>query len=138
MLTTNLSRQNRLRSALESKAHTQTDGTSFSKVVRLEDIVNTHPMSNTDHIVVEIHDILKSYYKVARKRFVDNLCMQVADFHLITGPDTPLGLFSPQFVGQLSEEQLAEIAGEDAGLKRRRASLKKAIKNLEEGKKILI
>jgi len=128
-----------MRAAIESKALPQSDafGGVSSKVVRVDDIVHNHPMSNTEHIVIEMHDILKSYYKVARKRFVDNLCMQAADYHLVTGPDSPLRLFSPQFVSELSEEQLSEIAGEDAALKRRRAVLNKAIKNLEEGKKIL-
>lgn len=63
-------------------------------VVKLNDIALSHPLSNTDHVVVEIHDILRSYYKLARKRFVDCVRMQVADFLLTTGPDTPLSLFS--------------------------------------------
>jgi len=125
---------------MESKAEDIDDhnnnGTTY-KAVRLDDIASNYPMSNTEHTVLEIHDILRSYYKVARKRFVDNLCMQAADFHLVTGPDSPLKLFSPRFVSELSEEQLEDIAGEDAALKRRRAALNKAIKNLEEGKKIL-
>ena len=129
-----------MRAAIESKAFTQpNDLTAFNKprVVRVEDIIHSHPMSNTEHVVIEMHDILKSYYKVARKRFVDNICMQAADYHLVTGPDSPLGLFSPKFVSELSEEQIEEIAGEDAALKRRRAALTKAIKNLEDGMKIL-
>ena len=33
------------------------------------------PVGNMEHTVRDIHDILRSYYKVARKRFVDNVCM---------------------------------------------------------------
>lgn len=106
-------------------------------IIRISDIVLVNSMSNVDHVVIELRDILKSYYKVARKRFVDNICMQAADYHLVTGPETPLRLFSPSFVSLLSDEQLAEIASEDAGLKRRRAALNKAIHDLEVGKKIL-
>ena len=128
-----------MRASLEARALSQADGTGkYTKVILLDYIMSSHSMSNTEHIVMEMHDILKSYYRVARKRFADNLVMQAADFHLITGPDSPLGLFSPQFVAQLSDEQLAEIASEDAGLKRRRAALNKAIKNLDDGKKILM
>jgi len=54
------------------------------------------PLSNMEHTVRDIHDILKSYYKVARKRFVDNVGIQGTDFHLIIGTDTPLLVFSPQ------------------------------------------
>ena len=93
-------------------------------------------MSNTEHTVFEVHDILKAYYKVAKKRFVDNVCMH-ADFILVTGPNNPLKILSPQFVSSLSDEQLEEIAGEDIGLRRKRTALDKEVKDLEIGKKIL-
>lgn len=95
-------------------------------------------MSNVEHIVLEIHDILKSYYKVARKRFTDDICKQAADYFLVTGPESPLKLFSPSFVNDLSENQLEVIAGEDASLKRRRAALEKEIRNLDAGRRVLI
>lgn len=98
--------------------------------------MKNHPVSNAEHIVFEIHDILKAYYKVAKKRFVDNVCMQ-ADFVLVTGPDNPLKIFSPEFASSLSDEQLEEIAGEDIGLRRKRTALAKEVKDLEIGKKIL-
>jgi hypothetical protein len=110
---------------------------SHGDVVRLEDIVQNHPLSNDDHIIREIHDILKSYYKLSRKRFVDNIRMQAADFHLLTGPETPLKLFSPKFVASLTAAQLEDIAGEELGMKRRRAKLEKEIELLEEGMRIL-
>jgi hypothetical protein len=63
--------------------------------------------------------------------------MQAADYHLVTGPDSPLRLFSPAFVTKLKEEQLMEIAGEDTALRRKRAALIKKIADLEAGKKVL-
>ena len=104
----------------------------------IEGIIQAHSTSNVEHIVREIHDILKSYYKVARKRFIDNLCMQAADYHLVTDHHTPLKLFSPAFVYKLTPEQLEEIAGEDVAVKRKRAALGKEIANLEAGKKALL
>jgi hypothetical protein len=74
-------------------------------VVRLEDIVQNHPLSNDDYIIREIH-ILKSYYKLSRKRFVGNVRMQAADFYLLTGPETPLKLFSSKFVAGLTTAKL--------------------------------
>ena len=108
------------------------------KVVRLDEITGkTSNSNNLEHTVCDLHDILKSYYKVARKRFVDNVCMQAADFHLVTGPDTPIRVFSPAFVSKLGTKQLEAIAGEDALTKRKRAELTREIKSLEEGKKLL-
>lgn len=94
-------------------------------------------MSNMEHVIQDIHDILFAYYKVARKRFADSLCMQAADYFLVTGPDSPLKLFSPAFVTKLNHEKLEEIAGEDASLRRKRAFLEKQIRNLEAGKQVL-
>jgi hypothetical protein len=106
-------------------------------VVRLEDIVQNHPLSNDDHIIREIHDILKSYYKLSRKRLVDNVRMQAADFYLLAGPKTPLKLFYPKFVAGLTTAQLEDIAGEELGMKRKRTKLEKEIELLEEGMRIL-
>ena len=128
------SRQTRLRLNLSDKSFSDCQ---HGTVVRLEDIAQNHPLSNADHVIQEIHDILKSYYKLARKRFVDCVRMQVADYFLITGSDTPLSLFSPTFVASMSPEQLEEVAGEDVALKRRRAQLEKEIKQLQEGRRIL-
>jgi hypothetical protein len=113
------------------------DGCKHGTVVRLDDIMQNHSMSNTEYIVQDLHDILESYYKVARKRFVDVVCMQGTDHHLITGPNSPLKLFSPAFVIDMSTEQLEEVAGEDIALKRKRKQLQKELLNLEAGRKIL-
>ena len=108
------------------------------EVVKLDTILQTSTASNTDHAIRDIHDILKSYYKVARKRFVDVICMQAVDHYLITGPDAPVKLFSPSFVSTLKEDQLDRIAGEDASTRRKREELRREIENLTNGKKILV
>ncbi|KAL9129208.1 MAG: hypothetical protein Q9217_002277 [Psora testacea] len=128
------SRQRCMHAGMQSRSFSDC---KHGNVVKLEDIIQHHPMSNVDHAIQDLHDILQSYYKVARKRFVDSLRMQAVDFHLITGPRTPLKLFSPTFVVGLTATQLEEVAGEDLTLKRRRIQLEKEEKNLEEGKKIL-
>ncbi|KAJ5638153.1 hypothetical protein N7490_008032 [Penicillium lividum] len=95
-------------------------------------------MSNNKAIIQDIHDILKSYYKVARKRFIDNLCMQAADYHLVTGPAAPVKLFSPSWVYNLSPEQLEQIAGEKVSIRAKRCRSQKRIKDLDTGRKILL
>lgn len=129
------SRERRIKAALEDKSIQDSD---YGAIVQLDVIMANHPMSNVDHTVRDIHDILRSYYKVARKRFVDNVCLQATGYHLVHGPDTPLKLFSPEFVSDLTDEQLEEIAGEDPALKRKRAQLKKEVQDLEAGRKTLM
>jgi hypothetical protein len=135
MLTVFYSRQERIRRAMKLKSF---NDCSHGTVVRLEDIISNRSLSNVEHIVQDLHDILRSYYKVARKRFVDVICMQGTEYHVTSGSRTPLKLFSPAFIGQMTVEQLAEVAGEDATAKQRRNRLKKEIADLEIGKKILL
>lgn len=110
----------------------------YGEMVKLDAIVQTSTASNTNHTIGDLHDILKSYYKVARKRFVDVVCMQAVDHYLLTGPAAPLKLFSPSFVSGLKKDQLERIAGEDVSTKKKREELKREIENLTEGKKILV
>ena len=123
-----------MRAGMENKAISDR---THGEVVKLDDIMQNHPMSNADHAIQDLHDILHSYYKVALKRFIDSLRMQAADHFLITGSRTPLTLFSPAFVAGMTPEQLEEVAGEDLTIKRRRVQLEKEQRDLEDGKKIL-
>ena len=114
------------------------DDCKHGNVSRLMDAQRTHPMSNTQHIIQDIHDILQSYYKVARKRFVDNVVKQAVTHFVVTGPETPLNLFSPMFVSGLTPEELEHVAGEAPRMKRERARVTKEIKSLTEAKTILL
>ena len=67
--------------------------------------------NNRDHQINEIHDYLKAYYKVALKRFMDNIANSVIESDLL-GEGGPLKFFTPATVGGLSEDQLAGIAAE--------------------------
>lgn len=108
------------------------------RIVKIDGIAQKSRASNMEYMVQDIHDILYSYYTVARKRFVDVVSMQAVDYFLVTGSESPVHLFSPTFVSELSSEQLEFIAGEEATTKRKRAELDREISNLENGKKILI
>jgi len=107
-------------------------------VVRLEHATpSARPMSNDYFVVQDIHDILQSYYKVSRKTFVDSVCRQAAIHYLLQCDESPLTLFSPAFVSQLSPMELDELVGEEPGLKRARIQLNKDKKSLMEAMKIL-
>jgi Dynamin central region/Dynamin family/Dynamin GTPase effector domain len=115
----------------------QFDDRVEKNMVDLDAISGSIDMDNIEHMVDEIHAILKSYYKVARKRFVDNVSMQVAQHFLVTGSESPLRLFMPSFVHHLSPDSLNMIAGEDSVTRRKRSELVQQIQSLKDGKKIL-
>ncbi|KPA35826.1 dynamin family protein [Fusarium langsethiae] len=93
--------------------------------------------SNMEHTTEEIHDILQAYYKVARKRFVDNVYHQAVDHCLLSGPSNPLGLFCEQWVLDLSDERLRSIAGETRVIQERRQNLQTALQDLAQALEIL-
>jgi hypothetical protein len=110
----------------------------YGEVVKLDHMGQpSNRLTNSKYTVCDLHDILESYYKVARKRFVDNICMQAGDRFLVTGPDAPTKVFSPSFVSGLTDEQLDTIAGESAATRRKRGELTREIASLEKGKKLL-
>ncbi|RAK77758.1 dynamin family protein [Aspergillus fijiensis CBS 313.89] len=113
-------------------------GKEVNGILHVGDLDYQQDMSNESHTVQELHDILECYYKVALSRFVDNVSMQAADYHLVNGPNAPMKLISPAFVHGFSAETLQEIAGEDPAVRRRRTQLKKQIAELEKGKRLLI
>lgn len=135
--TDNLEKNRNARTKANLQKNAIWDQTGQVKVVNLDAVQSSATnSSNEKQHVDEIHDILKAYYKVARKRFVDVICMQAADHYLVNGPDAPIKVFSPSFVGSLSQEQLQAIAGEDLATKRKRADLERQKENLTIGKRI--
>ncbi|KAN0082006.1 P-loop containing nucleoside triphosphate hydrolase protein [Elaphomyces granulatus] len=125
---------------LEGKARKEAsflfDDGSSNLVVDL-DVVAKANKSSVEYAKEEIHDILSSYYEVARKRFVDNVYHQAVDHCLLTGPMSPLAVFNQEWVITLEAEQLEAIAGELPVTKGKRAALVKKIHDLETALGIL-
>jgi len=96
-------------------------------MIRLRDISAVHDKSNVEQTIEDIHDILRSYYKAALKRFIDNVCMQAADYFLCS-----------LFVSSLSVADLEDIAGEESHVQHLRVKFTKEINDLEAGKKIVL
>ena len=130
-------RQERVRSLMETHAFNPSGKPGVLGTVTIDALLNSAPISNAEHMVHDIHDILISYYKVARKRFVDTVCMQGADYHLVTGSNSPLRVFSPALISSLTLEQLDMIAGEELASRTKRQTLKQEIEALKKGKKLL-
>ncbi|KAF7176470.1 hypothetical protein CNMCM7691_002788 [Aspergillus felis] len=67
---------------------------------------------------------LESYYRIALYRFIDNVAMQVVERHVL-GPKCPMLTVSVKTFGNLDDEVLNSVAGEDETDIRMRARLEK-------------
>lgn len=105
-------------------------------LVRVDDTINVYT-SNEDHAIEIIHDSLKSYYKVARKRFVDAVINQAMGHFLLSSPVSPLWRFSPEFVSTLKDEELKDLITEPAVKQEKRKTLRAEISRLERGLSVL-
>ena len=112
--------------------------TKYGRVIRFEDALISTPLSNTEQGILDVHDIVKAYYEVARKRFTDNITREACLYVLVSADDSPLKIFSPSFASSLSTYMLDSIAGEDSITKSTRRDLQQEISDLEAGKKILM
>ncbi|KAF9890136.1 hypothetical protein FE257_006297 [Aspergillus nanangensis] len=99
-----LERSRQARSKIMLAEKTLTDS-QHGAVVKIADVNLQRHMSNEAKIGEEIHHILFTYYRAARKRFVDNILLQATMYHLIDGKKSPLKLLSPGLVLSLSPGQ---------------------------------
>jgi hypothetical protein len=67
---------------------------------------------------------------VARKRFVDAICLQAVNHFLVSGKTSPLWVFSPHFIGKMSDAELYQIAGDKDETIRRRNMLETELGSL--------
>lgn len=93
--------------------------------------------SNADQTKEDVHDILESYYKVSRKRFVDAICQQAIDHFLLDGSGSPLKVLNPELISKMTDTQLDMIAGEDSNTKRERERLGSEIQGLEAAMRVV-
>ena len=129
-------REERVRAKFQSFQSWETEDLKREPLLRLSDIMNVIN-SNDDHTIQDLHDTLKSYYKVARKRFVDAVCLQAVDYFLVSGRNSPLWIFSPQFVGNLSDSELNKIVGDNDEVQMRRDQLMLELESLLKAERIL-
>ena len=101
-----------------------------------EKIMKSVHLSNDDQAVYDIHDMLKAYYKVAIKRFADNVVIQITERHIL-GAGGPVKSLSPDLISDLSEVQLAELVGENCETATRRNDLIAKAKRFQEALKIV-
>ncbi|KAL5334146.1 P-loop containing nucleoside triphosphate hydrolase protein [Aspergillus crustosus] len=105
--TLNALRTDRVRIRLESMGLTDIVPDQFT----LTQVMQGLHLSNEDQAVNDIHDILKAYYKVALKRFADNVVIQIVERYIL-GRDGPVRALSSDMVNELDEGELLDLAGE--------------------------
>ncbi|KHN94156.1 Dynamin, GTPase domain protein [Metarhizium album ARSEF 1941] len=93
--------------------------------------------NNVKYTEEDIHDILQVYYDIARERFVDYVYRLAVDNCLLSGPTSPLSLFSEKWVLALQTQSLASIAGESLRVTGRRDQLNKKMQDLQSAIEIL-
>ncbi|KAM0346649.1 hypothetical protein ACHAPU_005361 [Fusarium lateritium] len=102
------------------------------------DYIEARPKPTTlATICQDIHDVLLTYYDIARSRFVDVVCRQVIDHFLLDDVDGPLTVLSDQVVFHMTPAQLEDIAGEDMLSRDSREKLTRDVANLKQALKVL-
>ncbi|KAL4809874.1 P-loop containing nucleoside triphosphate hydrolase protein [Aspergillus unguis] len=105
--TLNAIRDERVRERLKQMGLTE----NATSAVNLADVMKRVHLSNEDQAVNDIHDILKTYYKVALKRFADNVVIQIVERYIL-GQGGPVRALCSDMVNDMDESELLEIAGE--------------------------
>lgn len=130
--------QARAERLLEGMQTITNDHNQTSISIRTDEVIRlTTSKANAEQAKEDIHDILKSYYKVSLKRFVDTVCRQVIDHFLLSGAGNPLQILTPALIVQLSDPQLERIAGDNTVTRRERRRLDFEIEGLETAMKVL-
>ena len=132
-------RANRLASLLQTWAwKDKVKRGETQHTVNLRDINQAiEAQSNVEYLQKEIHDILYAYYDLAVDRYLDNIFQLAVDYLLLNGPNSPLKVFSPEWVWELDPNSLEKIAGESKSAKRNRSRVRKKLSDMEEALKIL-
>ncbi|KAL4939601.1 hypothetical protein BDV06DRAFT_224873 [Aspergillus oleicola] len=102
-------RDERVRARLEQMG---LNDNQFSALISLTNVMKTVHLSNEDQAVNDIHDILKAYYKVALKRFADNVVIQIVERYIL-GKTGPVRTLNSNMVNDLDDEEMLELAGEN-------------------------
>ncbi|KAI9801574.1 MAG: hypothetical protein M1825_003253 [Sarcosagium campestre] len=82
-----------------------------------------------------IHATLKAYYEAALRRFRDYVPIQVTK-RIFLGQDSLLNGFSPEYVGGLSDSELASLAAEDYAVSTARTNLSYKAARMEKAMEI--
>ncbi|KAL4796324.1 P-loop containing nucleoside triphosphate hydrolase protein [Aspergillus venezuelensis] len=103
-------RNDRVRARLERMG--MTDDENYPSMATITSVMKMVHLSNEDQAVYDIHDILKAYYKVALKRFADNVVIQIVERYIL-GANGPVRALNTDMINDLKDEELLNLAGEN-------------------------
>ncbi|KAI1388975.1 putative dynamin GTPase [Hypoxylon trugodes] len=94
------------------------------EIIRSKTVVGLDKQAHIETIA-----LLDVYYKAALSTFIDNVCRQVVERHLLSALPS---IFSPQGITELSEEELFRISSETVAQRDRRAQLESTVNSLRK------
>lgn len=92
-------------------------------------------ISNAQNFEDEIHDTLKAYYEIARNDFIEFVNHIIVERYL-NDLQGPVLLFSPLYVGGLSEEELRKLTAENESVVLEREKVKATLERLNRAEEI--
>ena len=81
--------------------------------------------------IIELHDMLRTYYELAAQHVVDSISKQIID-PFITGDGSPLKFFNRKYVEEMTDENVEKIAAETPDVVLERKELEEKIQRLTE------
>ncbi|KAL8768241.1 MAG: hypothetical protein Q9209_005471 [Squamulea sp. 1 TL-2023] len=112
--------------------------TEYEMVINLRDVAALFDqihMSNAQNLEDDIHDILKSYYELALRDFIEYVNQQVVESYL-RDPEGPVLFFNPTCVSQLSQESIEDLGAEEPQTVATRKELQETLERLNRAEKI--
>ena len=111
------------------------DGKQFT--MNFNTMTSASHLSNEASAIHDIHDTLQAYYKVALKRFIDNVKVQVVE-RCLFGSTGMTSVFTTDYVSRLLPAELENLVGEDFNTSTTRTTLQMQIERMEQAKKICV
>ena len=100
-------------------------------------LFNQIHMSSAQNLEDDIHDILKSYYELALRDFIEYVNQHVVESYL-RDPEGPVLFFNPTYVSELSQQSVEELGAEDADVVVKRKGLQETLERLNRAEEIAL
>ncbi|KAL8725643.1 MAG: hypothetical protein Q9166_007220 [cf. Caloplaca sp. 2 TL-2023] len=94
-------------------------------------------ISNAQNLEDEIHDTLRSYYKLALQDFIEFVTQQVVESYL-NDPNGPVLFFNPTYISALDRESIEDLGAEDPNIATMRMRKDEMLGRLDRASKIVL
>ncbi|KAI2777520.1 dynamin family protein [Daldinia loculata] len=94
-------------------------------------------LPSIEQIHGDVHDVIKTYYEIARARFLDGIHQQAITHFLLDGEQSVFQVFTPERVLSMTSEEVESIAKESPTSTQAREKLEPEIESLEKAIEVL-